>query len=308
MIIKSMSRKAPTFRQLSGYIGQGSSSGASSSFSRNLYYDGDNQDIVTRLFEENYKFLPPRKNGNALYHEVIVLPPQPHLTRTRQMQILQSLAHKYCELRAPHQLAWGQAHFDTAFPHIHLMISANGVHSDRRKRHDRQSFGRIQQQVERFKEVTFPELVDERVYNKAHKSNVRLTKGENEFIRRTKTPSSKQSIALQLKSIFKTHTHLVGLKAELRRSGFTLYQRGSQWGVEADQTGRRYRLKTLGLAERFEAITIQSQARGHTEETKPQLGSDARAEALLKHRAQLERHAADQLIDFERSGDDEFER
>jgi len=92
MIIKSMSRKVPTFRQLSTYIGQNKSAQSGQAFCRNLYYEGNDETTVSRIFSENYQHLPKRKNGNALYHEVLVITPQPHMSRAQQRAILYALA------------------------------------------------------------------------------------------------------------------------------------------------------------------------------------------------------------------------
>ncbi len=298
MIIKSMSRKTPTFSQLASYIGQKSVGGSSGCFSRNLYYDGGDQKLVSALFYTNYNYLPPRKNGNALYHEVLVLPPQAHLSKARQTQILIDLARKYCELRAPWQLAWGRVHFDTDCPHVHLMISANSVHSPIRERLSKQSFARIQKQMEMYKEAKFPELTDSRVYNQ-DKPNQRpqITQAEGEMVRRTSRLSQKQEVAQKLKSIFAVSSGLTALKANLAEHGFTLYQRGKNWGVESGERKKRYRLKTLGLASDFERVL------------KPVLGGkDERAKALLNQRKNLESHAQAQLDEFECEQSGEYER
>ena len=332
MIVKSMSRKAPTFSQLAGYIGQDGSGGSQRCFARNLYYAGDNQKTVSGLFLDNYRHLPPRKNGNALYHEIIVLEPQPHLPKDRQMQILQALAHEYCEKRAPHQLTWGRVHFDTTNPHIHLMISANEFGSKTRKRLDRKSYARIQRELESYKEVHFPELVEHRVYNKASSDRVKTKASEGEMVRRTGQLSQKQSVAITLKTLFEHHTHVDALKADLRRAGFCLYQRGKQWGVENIETRKRYRLKTLGLDQAFTLIVERSQAQkseplpkpkenqilSSTSRPKPDLTpkekpethapADSRAQALLNAREQLERSAARELSDFDRGLDEERDR
>lgn len=332
MIVKSMSRKAPTFSQLAGYIGQDGSGGSQRCFARNLYYTGDNQKVISGLFLDNYKYLPPRKNGNALYHEIIVLEPQPHLPKDRQMQILQALAHEYCEKRAPHQLTWGRVHFDTTNPHIHLMISANDFGSKTRKRLDRKSYAHIQRELESYKEVHFPELVEHRVYNKASSDRVKTKSNEGEMVRRTGRPSQKQSVRITLKTLFEHHTHVDALKTDLNRAGFCLYQRGKQWGVENIETRKRYRLKTLGLDEAFTLIVERSQAQRGQPETnskdkqiaspasrpKPNLTpkenpethtlADSRAQALLKAREQLERSATKELSDFNRGLDEGRDR
>ncbi len=162
MIIKSLARKRPGFRQLVGYIGRGGGEG----FSRNLY-GLEQPSEVADAFEQNHALLPKRRNGNALYHEVIVLPPQPGLSRAKQEVILRELAQKYCELRAPDNLAWGRIHLDTDNSHIHLMISANAAQSKTRTRLSKVRFAEVQIEMERQAHARFPDLQDRQVYDRS---------------------------------------------------------------------------------------------------------------------------------------------
>ncbi len=166
MIIKSMSRKAPTFSQLIAYIGQNSDPSLGTVFARNIYADGLDAQAVAGQFLDNYRYLPERKNGNALYHEVIVLGPQAQLEKAQVEAALCDLAERYCSKRAPHQLAWGRVHHDTGYPHIHLMISANAVRSDRRVRLDRKGLAKVQQDLEAWRDEQFPELNGGVIYRK----------------------------------------------------------------------------------------------------------------------------------------------
>ena len=174
MIIKSMSRKVPTFGQLAEYIARGATVAHRSDqqtgtvFVRNLYASGQDRKSVVNQFLDNYYYLPARKGGNALYHEVIVLEPQGHLQQEQIEGALHDLAERYCERRAPHQLAWGQVHHDTEFPHIHLMISANAVRSDRRVRMERAYFAQVQRDLEAWRAAHLPALNARVIYGREH--------------------------------------------------------------------------------------------------------------------------------------------
>ena len=78
MIIKSMARKAATFSQLIAYF-EGEAEPNRRGFHHNLY-DGMGPHGVDLQFRANWANLPKRRNGNALYHEIISLLPQPHLS------------------------------------------------------------------------------------------------------------------------------------------------------------------------------------------------------------------------------------
>lgn len=279
MIIKSMSRKSPTFAQLLDYIGRSSGSDAEAAFVRNLYSDGRNHDDVAAQFLENYQYLPSRKGGNALYHELVALEPQPHLTKAEIEAALYELAERYCQQRAPHQLAWGRVHHDTDFPHIHLMISANAVRSDRRVRMDRAYFTRVQRDLERWQEEHLPEIKGQTVYGrKTEKETPRQPNQEGEMVRRTKSPSRKQQVVKIVRAILDGASSQWQAEQQLQAAGFELYQRGQNWGIRDLTSGRRYRLRTLGLQPSFDRLLARAQ---HTPETQ----INSRADGLLAERA-----------------------
>ena len=81
MIINSMARKQPSFRHLIDYFAKGHGRGHGLTFTRNLYDDPSQRVMVAKAFEHNHAHLPKRVNGNALYHEVIVLERQSGVNR-----------------------------------------------------------------------------------------------------------------------------------------------------------------------------------------------------------------------------------
>ncbi len=326
MIIKSMSRKAPTFGQLIDYIGRNSDPQTGTTFARNLYHSGGNTDVVAGQFLDNYQYLPKRKNGNALYHEVIVLEQQDHLSKTQVETVLHDLADLYCAKRAPHQLAWGRVHWDTKYPHIHLLISSNAVRSDRRVRMEKAQFAQLQKSMETYKEQAFPELKDQRVYQKEEHDRPKVKNAEGELVWRVKAPSAKQQVAEQLRDIFSVSSGQLQLLSNLRAQGFVLYNRGQTTGVLHQATGRRYRLRTLGLemlferaiAKNVEAKPLKANTTGKSEHERNSARSetlqtplpkettvDPRAAALKANRAQMHAQARDLLDGFERNEENE---
>ena len=67
MIIKSMSRKEPSFAQLGSYIFKGADNNYT--YTRNLY--ATDTEGINKEFEENFKHLKMQKNSNAIYHEIL---------------------------------------------------------------------------------------------------------------------------------------------------------------------------------------------------------------------------------------------
>lgn len=284
MIIKSMSRKAPTFAQLAAYIGRDASPISGTAFVRNIYADGRDASAVVGQFLDNHRYLPERKNGNALYHEVIVLEPQPHLTSGQISDALHDLAERYCARRAPHQLAWGRVHHDTDFPHIHLMISANAVRSDRRVRMEKSYFANVQKDLERWQAEHLPELRARPVYLKqAEKETPRQPVQEGEMVRRTGQLSQKQQVFQTLEPLFAQVKDRVSLARGLQNNGFDLYRRGQNWAVLHHASGRRYRLRTLGLEPVFDRLPEQASGI-----SKPDI--DPRAAELLQRRMAQRAH------------------
>ncbi|PCH68862.1 MAG: hypothetical protein COC12_09640, partial [Rhodobacteraceae bacterium] len=272
-----------------------------------------NGGLVAQQFQDNFRYLPKRKNGNALYHEVIVLEAQPHLSRARVEKALHELAEAYCSARAPHQLAWGQVHWDTEYPHIHLMISANAVRSPLRVRMEKSFFAKVQRDLERFKEQQFPELAGSSVYTRSKaQTRPRVTKNEGELIRRTGQASSKTGVHKQLAPVFSHATSLQVLKCQLQILDFELYQRGQTWGVRHRQTNRRYRLKTLGLEVDFRQLqernSVPFQKKTDSLRKTATQPAEDRAETLLRQRQKLADRAQAQLDGFERDIEEGPER
>lgn len=299
MIIKSLARKRPGFRQLIGYIGRDNGP----VFSRNLY-GAERATEVARAFEANHALLPKRRNGNALYHEVIVLPPQPGLSHAKQAAILRQLAERYCELRASGNLAWGRIHQDTDNSHIHLMISANAAQSMTRTRLSKARFAKIQGEMEREARARFPELQDKPVYDHAKAKPGKATRmHEAEMQRAGKKPTRKATITQEFENALRQSQSGDELKRLLGRHGLELYQRGRQTGIRDMNSSARYRLTTLGLSEKLDArqqewLHDRVASDNETRPT-PTMPKDPRAADLLRARqAQSER--ADRLLrDFD---------
>lgn len=304
-----MSRKAPTFGQLIDYIGRNADPDIGTVFARNLYHFGHDAQAVAGQFLDNYRYLPERKNGNSLYHEVIVLEEQAHLKPEQVASALHDLAERYCELRAPHQLVWGRVHQDTDFPHIHLMISANAVRSDRRVRMGRKYFANVQEDLEVWREANFPEMNQRAVYRqKQPKETPKIVQIEGEMMRRERKPSAKQTAFRTLQPIFEQAQSKDELERLVRSVGYEIYQRGKSWGVIERDSGRRHRLQTLGLMLAFERVLGRNSAPSQSDqsnlspETRPD--RDARAADLLKNREALAAQARESLDGFERDEED----
>lgn len=257
MIIKSMSRKKPNFRQLVAYFNKEQYSDAPS-FTQNLWSNSHDHEGLVGEFEHNATFLPKRSNGNYMYHEVIALERNDEISRAAQTRILLDLAQQYVKLRAPQQMVYGKMHKEAGNLHFHLMISANGVAGKKRLWLSKAELGSVQRQVEDYKLEHYPELGQDRYYDKAGREQrrvkerqaeaVKINAREFELKRRTGQPSQKENLRETIKDIFETSLSESELHHRLSAAGYNLYVRGQTEGIEASSDGTRFRLRTLGLA------------------------------------------------------------
>lgn len=249
-----MARKQPSFRQLFDYMHEPTS--VSPVLLHNLYAEAgsSNQQAIISEFYANNNYLPKRKNGNALYHEVIVLDRQESILKQQQGDMLLDIAEYYLNQRAPHQLAYGRVHYNTDYTHIHLMVSANGVRSTQRKRLSKSQFREVQEAVEAYQIEKYPELGSKRLYaHSDQKSNEQCVISNRGFEagKRQDTLSQKAILCQQLDTLLRHVVREDELHAELKSMQLELYQRGSTYGVVDMQTNMRHRLKTLGLDKTF---------------------------------------------------------
>ena len=251
MIIKSLSRKTASFRQLLEYFHR-EKTVAADAYTHNLI-NAEPEEAAAEM-EANAAYLPARSNGNVVYHEIISLPENNKLPVSRQAIILEDLVGQYVKRRCPNNLVYGKCHRDQSHLHYHLAISANGLRDRRRHWLPKADLARIQREVEAYKIETYPELGQERYYDEgARKRKLQremdkptLTDREMAMKRRTGQPSRKERDHATLKAIFAQVRSEGELQTELKSAGFALYARGRTEGVMADD-GRKYRLRTLGL-------------------------------------------------------------
>lgn len=249
MIIKSLARKQPTFRELVAYFHrEDKPDGLPLTLRHNLWAEEHELDELVDEFESNHQCLPQRKNGNALYHEIISLPQGLKADRKQQERALIDLGQKYLSARAPEQLGYGVVHFERDHLHLHLMISSNAVGSRTRSRLSKAQFSEIQKDLEQYQCQKYPELGQDRYYGQDREPTQRRTR-EDQMHRRQRQPTQKMKAQEAIERNLSASAGHQEFKKSLEAEGWRLYCRAGTWGVEKSETGRRYRLKTLGQAE-----------------------------------------------------------
>ncbi len=146
MIIKSMTRKTVTFKQLLTYINK-ENAGQMHNIFHNLY--GQNQAELVHEFEQNAALLPNRKNGVVIFHEIFSITKSEQLSIDQQKHILQTITQNYINQRAPNNLVFAGLHDNKKHNlHYHIVISSNEVNSKKRLRLSKAKFNRIKQDLE----------------------------------------------------------------------------------------------------------------------------------------------------------------
>ncbi len=247
-----MSRKTASFGQLLRYVNKPKEK-SNLAVLHNLQAVSDqNLERIEREFLENNCFCPARKNGVRLYHEILSFSDQDGDRLTPD--ILCDIAYKYLEMRAVGALAYAKVHLDTDCPHIHVIISGNLIKSGKKLRISRGRFRSIKKALERYQVKKYPELTHSVVAH-GEAREPRRTAGERERSRRLnkerkKSRSKKEIVHDQVLECLCACSEQDFLKS-LDEACFEFYLRGKTAGVLELSTGKKYRIKTLGLQEAY---------------------------------------------------------
>ena len=261
MIVKSMSRKVPSFGQLIGYIDR--DEGQEGFRIRHNVWGRDPENIRAE-FERNGELLQKRKNGVYLYHEIISITRAKELSPEEQKARLRDIAENYIAARCPDNLVFGGLHQDKEHSyHYHLMISANRAGEAGRLRLTKKQFRDVQIGLERHVLETFPEL-EQKVAIEKRSERGRL-KGEAELERRTGARPKREEVLERVLTAYGASQDRQGLLDALGREGLELYVRGKNLGVVDLESGKKHRLNTLDL-ETADRVAIRMESRDLAQE------------------------------------------
>ncbi|MBF0264122.1 MAG: hypothetical protein HQL46_02540 [Gammaproteobacteria bacterium] len=250
MIIKSMSRKEPSFNQLIDYMDSGR---ADSRFSiyHNLY-SRDAEDVKNE-FIQNARYLRRRAGGNYMYHEVISITRSEQIKLDEQKEKLRQIVHHYIQDRAQNNLAFAALHDDHDNNiHFHVIISSNEVSSTKRHRLSKSKFDVIKKSLEKNVLEQYPELEQKELINK--KSSEKLSNKGAELKRRTGKTPQREVVREKVRQIFNQSDSTEALLKGFDEAGLDFYIRGKNPGLKDRATGRKHRLSTLGFIDEFEKI------------------------------------------------------
>ena len=250
-----MSRKTPTFNQLFDYMEKGS---LDSTFvlTHNLKLArGSTRENVLEQFYDNASLLRRSEKQNYLYHEIISLKITRAIDEKRLKRIMFELAKMYLHERAKENLAYGRIHLEPSEDftniHVHLMISSNGLESTKRHRLDKNQFHTIQKQLEAYILERYPELEQQKVYDKSFEK-VRVDEKEYQLKQRTGKKTQREQVRELLLFIFQQVQTKEELLNYCEKYHISFYQRGQYAGISIH--GKKYRLHKLELVEEYKRL------------------------------------------------------
>ena len=280
MIVKSMPGKVggASFRKLVGYMlkpGRAEHRPAESLIKHNMWAEREDPESLIAELEENATFQRRGANRNLLYHEVIS--PHPEDGHLVSDDMLHDLAWEYLGRRAPEALALATIHRDIEDeerPHLHICISGNLIKSDRQLRLAKKKFATIQRELEEIQRERYPELAHSLVFghsraqefenehgvkpDKRHLAESRRRQDRETQRQRRLSGEGEMKVAhkdqvrQQVAECVRSANNEEALRISLANAGLSLYQRGKVPGVIDINSGKRYRLKTLGVRDDFE--------------------------------------------------------
>ena len=254
MIIKSMSRKSPSFGQLIEYMSDIDKADEKYNVYQNIY--SHNTEDMEKEFQQNAETMFKRKNGVYLYHEILSITKSQKLEDEQQKEILRSVAHEYAQKRASDNLVFATLHDDhDEHLHYHFLISSNALGESKKTRMSKSQFDTFKKNLEKRTLEKYPELGQKIVINK--QAGEKLSNKGSEQKRRTGKTPQRDLVKDKLQDIFNQSNDKQAFFDALDKAGFEVYIRGKNIGILDKANNRKYRLKTLGMLDDFNAMSAR---------------------------------------------------
>lgn len=252
MIIKVMTRKDASFRQLIAYVNKDAAD-ARYVLTHNLLAP-DPAAIATE-FESNARLLRQHANGTVMFHDIVSITRSRTLGLERQKEILKDIARDYIARRAPDHLVYAGLHEDHAkHLHYHFIISANAVGEWKRAHLSKPQLRTLQSDMEKHVLARYPDLEQQPVMARKAKG-AKISQPGQELLRRTGKVPERQRVSDTLAAILSAAQSPDDLFAKLTDARMELYRRGKSVGMRDLEAGRNHRLDTLGLRDAFKVMS-----------------------------------------------------
>ena len=252
MIIKSMSRKEPSFDQLASYM-----SSEKSDDDYDLHHNcfSRSHDDLVEEFLNNSKLLSKRKNGNYLYHEIVSILVKQGIDQAQAKHDLRDIAERYIQERCSRNMVYGCLHEDHDHNlHYHLMISANERSERVRMRLTQKQFDTAKRNLETHVLEDYPHLEQPQLIT-AETDSEKMSVKAGEVKRRMGVMPIRDEIKKTLQDAMAQNHTMNDFVSHLSERGYSFYTRGKNFGVEVlHENGKtkKYRFSTLGVHEEFE--------------------------------------------------------
>ena len=233
-----------TYRQLIEYfLKEYSQSKSTDNFIIKHNLHSDNIDSWDRQYRENEAMrLVKRANSTRVYHEVISFKSG---TGKIPKEVLESIVHKYIELRNPNAIVFAVPHFSADHTHVHLMFSGTELFTGKGLRVSKQQFAEVKLELQKFQQMKYPELSHSIVAH-GKKEKARVKEREYQLTKRTKSPSDKERLKEIIEQSYSLSLNRANFYHRLREQGLETYSRnGSERGVVSE--GRKFTFSHLGF-------------------------------------------------------------
>ncbi|MFN8283359.1 MAG: relaxase/mobilization nuclease domain-containing protein [Chitinophagales bacterium] len=267
MILKSLSRKTATYKNLLNY----------------LFKSEDSNNVILRknikgnsLAEWVHEFkmneqnrVIKRINNNKILHDIISISKDDYKNIT--VAKMKDIGNKYLQLRGDNIIGVGTLHMDKRHAHLHFMISPVEIYTGRSVRISKEAFKEIKKELQQYHIQKYPELVHSVVNH--DKKKERINEQEYQVRKRTNGQTIKEQYKTTLINLIKQSSSYKEFYKHLKDEDFELYERkGILTGIV--KGNKKYRFKTIGfdssqlqkldIKEQFNAIRGNSKDNEHS--------------------------------------------
>ncbi len=257
MIIKVMTRKDASFKQLIAYVNKDA---ADARYVLTHNFMDNEPGAIAAEFEANARLLRQHANGTVMFHDIVSITRSKSLGLERQKEILKDIARDYIARRAPDHLVYAGLHEDHAkHLHYHFIISANPVGEWRRAHLSKPQLRTLQTDIEKHVLSRYPDLEQQPTMARKARGE-KVSQPGQELLRRTGKVPERQRVTGTLAAILSAAQDPTDLFEKLTDARMELYRRGKSVGVRDLETGRNHRLDSLGLSDAYKAMSSRIEA------------------------------------------------
>ena len=250
MIIKSLTRKTGSYKQLLAYFVKEQKGILAKDYGFIIKHNIQGNTVTqwAKAFEANEADRKiKRSNSIRLYHEVMAIS---NLDKNQiSKAMLQDLATKYIELRSLNSLCVAVPHYDKDHIHIHFCFSGTEIETGKSLRVSKDDFASFKKELQAYQVERYPSLSHSIVeHGKKQKKNNKIKDREYQLKKRTKEPSEKERIKETVWVCFNKSLSQADFMHRLSQQGLNTYHRSGK--IQGIESGCRYRFGSLGYDEK----------------------------------------------------------